>query len=104
MSPNSKPPEATEQEIFYNAWHYLAKHHDWALSNLDIHIAKVNPETGEIDNDTTKNTHIEYWLESGPSEISKHNIIVTHDCNLDCGGNTFEQAIIKLAKLVHKYY
>ena len=28
----------------------------------------------------------------------------THDIDLDCGGDTFEEAIIELAKLVKKYY
>lgn len=83
---------------FYTAFTFLKRHPSGNfIEALYVDVAKVNPETGSIDNDSTKNTQIEIWLESGPE-------CGVHDIMLDCGGRTFEEAIINLAKLVMKYY
>jgi hypothetical protein len=90
---------------FYNAWHFLSEHkifNGCFESNLWTEVVKVNPETNEIDPDTTKNTKLQIWLEHGPWDGEWGSC--THDLNLDCGGDTFELAIIKLAELVSKYY
>lgn len=81
---------------------------------LDIDVSKVNPETGKIDDDKSKNTAIEVWLECGPWENPEDmkpeeiemfpNGMATIDINLCCGAETFEKAIIQLAKLVLKKY
>lgn len=88
---------------FYNAYTYLTNHiifNNNFLKCLDIEVVKVNPKTLEIDNDKSLNTKVQIWLECGP--YVNHQI--THDIDLDCGGNNFESAIIELADLVHKYY
>ena len=69
-------------------------------SCLDVDVVKVNPKTNCIDDNDSLNTKIQIWLECGPYFENQ----ITHDIDLDCGGNTFEDAIIKLAKLVKKYY
>jgi hypothetical protein len=90
---------------------------------LDIDVVKVNPETGQIDDDPAKNTLPQVWLECGPWEADLYKDEdpelreetykeipedkrggFTHDTNLDCGGDTFEDAIIALAELVKLNY
>lgn len=74
---------------------------------LDVEVVKVNPETNTVDNDTSKNTKTQVWLEFGAAflalDISEH-VRFEHDTRLDCGADTFEEAIINLANLVDKYY
>ena len=88
---------------FYEAYHYLREHNMFQgnfQSCLDIEVVKVNPLSKSIDDDDTLNTETNVWLECG--KYSKY--IPYHDFELDCGGVTFEEAIIKLANLVKKYY
>ncbi len=88
---------------FYDSFHYLNDHMIFAnrfSECLDIWVTKVNPEINAIDNDSNKNTKVQIWLECGP--YSKN--CFTHDVDLDCGGDTFEEAIIELAKLVKEHY
>lgn len=90
---------------FYESWKFLEEHKMFNESfshDLWVEVVKVNPETNEIDNDEKKNTKIQVWLEHGSYNEEHH--CCSHDYDLDCGGNTFEDAIIKLAKLVKKYY
>lgn len=83
---------------FYEAFEYLAHHPKGRfIAALDVDVAMVNPITREIDRDPAKNTQCEVWLETGPD-------VGLHDWLLDCAGETFECAIIKLAGLVEKYY
>ena len=83
------------------------------LDSLDIDLAKVNPKTSKIEDDKTLNTKVEVWLEAGPwidpseagyPEDWTETEAASHDLNLDCGGDTFEEAIIKMAELVKKHY
>lgn len=88
---------------FYKAFNYLHKHplfQERFHECLDIEVVKVNPKTKSIDDDSSKNTETAVWLECG--QYSKYSAY--HDINLDCGGRTFEEAIIKLANLVQKHY
>lgn len=83
---------------FYEAFWFLRTHSKGKFINaLDIDLAMVTPLTREIDRDNTKNTRLEVWLETGPD-------VGLHDLLLDCGGTSFEEAIIKLAELVKRYY
>lgn len=91
------------KEKFYNAWNWLDENHPWSTGNLCIEIVKVNPKTKKID-DRAKNTLVNYWLEGGPFDKEKHITIRTHDYRLDCGADTFEQAVIKYQKLVKMFY
>ena len=77
------------------------------LDALDIDVVMVNPKTNRINmSDSTKNTKVQIWLECG-QYYKKNKYTGTvgfyHDTRLDCGADTFEEAIIKLAKLVKKY-
>lgn len=89
---------------FYAAWIFLVEHRifkdDFEYDRLWMHVTKVNPITDEIDDDETKNTKTEVWLECFPDNENG----IFHDTDLDCGGDTFEEAIIKLASLVKEKY
>lgn len=113
---------------FYDAWWFLDGHpvfvetfsHGLTLPNfqraLDIHVAKVSPKSNHVCDDNRKNTKTRIWLECGPWESAKEMIpkgvkiqkgfygTFSHDIKLDCGADTFEEAIIKLANLVLKEY
>lgn len=107
---------------FYEAWWFLIGHpafkythpHYPGLENswgsfqecLDIDVQLVNPRTKRIEDDATQNTKIEIWLECGEYQYdkSRKEYLPCHDIRLDCGGDTFEEAIIKLANLVKKHY
>lgn len=117
-------------EYFYDAWWFLHNHEmfvDKSLDSgqengkylwtsrfqdcLDIDVQKVNPNTGRIDDKKSLNTETEVWLECGPwyyhdekDYVEKPYWAPSHDWNLDCGGTTFENAIIRLANLVYKHY
>ena len=89
---------------FYDAWNYLCQHPMFQNNFnqcLDIEVVKINPKTKEIDlNNKELNTQVEIWLETGP--YIKDGL--SHDIDLDCGGSTFEEAILNLAKLVKEIY
>ena len=74
---------------------------------LSISVVKINPETDEIDTNMSNNTKTEVWLEFGRAFIDYNttdSVIFEHDYRLDCEGDTFEEAIIKLANLVDQFY
>ena len=55
----------------------------------------------------SNNTKTEVWLEFGRAFIDysiTDDVMFEHDYRLDCGGDTFEEAIIKLANLVDQFY
>jgi len=102
---------------FYTAYHWLYEHPIFQeeikskLFNdiynesrfqqcLDIDIVKINPETNSIDDDETKNTKVQIWLECGRYDKECR----WHDIELDCGADTFEKAIIELVNLVMEWY
>lgn len=90
---------------FYNSYQFLDNHKIFNGNftyQLWFEIVKVNPETNAIDVDTNKNTKVQIWLEHGPYDAEWGGC--THDIDLDCGGDTFEEAIIKLAELVKNKY
>lgn len=79
----------------------------------------VNPLTGEIDDDDTKNVDLQVWVEAGPwVNLQEHSPDAvppegwnrynrwgsSHDYNLDCGGESVEEALLKLADLVDLHY
>ena len=90
---------------FCTAWNWLVKHKVFNgrfENDLWIDVVKVNPETKQIDKDKNKNIKIEVWLEHG--HYDKDWGACVHNIDLDCGGDTFEEAIIKLAGLVKDNY
>jgi len=75
--------------------------------NLDIFWARVDRRR-KVNDDPTKNKFAECWLEFGPikqavSDGALH-ILHYHDIRLDCGAPTFDGAIVRLARLVKKFY
>lgn len=112
-------------DTFYDCWWYLNEtkfyldHNNSVLdglesesmftSSLDIEIVKVDPKTDCIDFDhPEKNTKTRVWLESGEQwldttfgNVWRNNC---HNVNLDTGADTFEEAIIKLARKVQTKY
>lgn len=87
---------------FHDAFNYLSNHIIFAdrfNECLDIEVVKINPKTKSIDDNAALNTETEIWLECGPYYNG-----ITHDVDLDCGGKTFEEAIINLRNLVEKKY
>jgi len=94
---------------FFEAWNFLEDHRIFKDKNeissfirrcLDIEVVKVDPISDSIDDDESKNTATRVWLECGEYNENYYN----HDIGLDCGGRTFEEAIIELANLVSEQY
>ena len=95
---------------FYKAWHYLANHKHFEDKRspltfeecLDIDVVKVNPSTKSVDDNEKLNTETNVWLECGKMVFDKNvgGMIMSHDIRMDCGAETFEKAIIKLANIV----
>lgn len=81
-------------------------------NSLRIEVVKVNPKTDEIDENPSRNTKVQIWLEAGPWDTNLLNADqgeekvggFTNDYDLSCGGDTFEDAIIKMAELVRTKY
>lgn len=91
---------------------------------LHINVVKVDPTTLRIEDDETRNTQVRIWIEvtvyldpdvkDGPYGYNgeqwendiwmEHSGIPSHDYELDVGGATFEEAIIKLAAKVAEQY
>lgn len=86
-------------EDFYNAYWYLSNIKDGQyLKGLEVEVVKVNPDTKQVSSDESKNTEVNIWLETGlfNQEVSCYE----HDITLDCGGRTFEEALINLANKI----
>ena len=92
-----------ENNEFYKAWYWLCDHPIFRNKFqycLDIEPVLVNPETRRVEDDASLNTKAEIWVEIGPYDSRW----ITHDIDLDCGGWTFEEAILELYKLVLAKY
>lgn len=101
---------------FYIAWHWIEKHPYFKdkvftmshfQESLLIEVVKVNPLTNSIDKDRSKNTKVAVWLECGSPILDDDGVCngqTTHDWKLDTGGDTFEEAIINLSKLLKENY
>jgi len=91
---------------FYDAWGYLYNHPKYKdeynnskfLECTDISVVKVNPQNNTIEDDEKLNTKTRIWLETG--EYNKESGFCYHEIDLDCGGDTYEEAIIKLSGLM----
>jgi len=82
--------------------------------NLSIFYTKTDGK--RVNDDKSKNRFQECWLEFGSveygymaGEINADWDVETgelnhHDWKLDCGGSNFDEALIKLARLVRKHY
>ncbi|MBB2988450.1 hypothetical protein [Terracoccus luteus] len=117
-------------EDIVNAWAYLETHPVFAGAEpgdsrftevLDIAVVRVNPATGVVEDHPSMNTATEIWLEAGPTyrraeagapadaafwdRTGDPDVFVgVHDVDLDCGGASFEAAVVSLAALVRRCY
>jgi hypothetical protein len=108
---------------FFRAYNWLQNHPAMTPDdfrggfpgNLCTEVVLVNPLTDSIDDDESLNISPRIWLECGPcveateDEIEfevfhRGDLHGTHDIDLDCGGDTFEEAIIELARLFRGKY
>lgn len=74
--------------------------------SIDVSPNMVCPETKMISDDHTENTHLEWWIECGAYCIDTmfDDMVASHDVDLDCGADTMDEAIVKLAQLVLEKY
>jgi hypothetical protein len=92
-------------------WRELRHLHRHAIEmNLSMFYAKVD-ETRTVNDDLSRNVNVEVWLEFGPEEYDypaewyeETDRMEYHDWRLDCGGPTFDAALVELANLVLKEY
>ena len=93
---------------YFSAFRFLQDHPVFRgafTSCLAIEVVKVDPTTKRIEADDSHNTQTQVWLECGPADLDEEgHVLPIHDCYLDCGGETFEAAIVELAMLVEKKY
>jgi hypothetical protein len=90
----------------------LNSRHSYFEKCLDFMVVKINPKTNEIElEDNSLNTKTKIWIEISTPMIDKDGdygikgeMIFSADLDCYCGGDTFEDAIIKLASLVGKKY
>lgn len=112
----------------YNAFYYIAQHpmfwhfHQWrrdtpvvhethlvhedGWARVSIHPVMVNPKDRRISEDVHLNTKLEWWFEYGPSLWNDNagEGINGHDHKCDGGASTYDKAIIKIARSIHKHY
>lgn len=86
--------------------------------SIDVDVVMTRPNDLTIDEDPKKNTRVQVWIECGRWMSAKElykgmtkeicdpagDGAFGHDPRLDCGADTFEEAIIKLARNVKKAY
>ena len=93
-----------------NHMRWLEHGYGFTDGGIWIAVARVDPATGALSNDPALNTRTEVWLETGEfawSAVKEHHIepgTHYHNYKLDCGGETYEQAVIALARNVHRFY
>ena len=112
---------------FYEAWGFLAEHPKFNhlkngvpdvlpgfMDNLDVSVVQIDPLTGDYARGPGGVTRVQ--LEAGPwATIPAHcfgaghvpgtyDEARSHDERLYCDGATYEEAIVKMADLVLKYY
>lgn len=111
---------------FYEAWWFLAEHPKFNhlkdgkpdvlpgfMDSLDVEVVRVDPVTEERCPDGTPGAVTRVWLEAGPwsklpdecgEKPGTYDEVCGHDIKLDCGGATYEEAIVKMANLVLEHY
>lgn len=113
---------------FHSAWHYLNEHPlFWSLAGtrakpaeahekylvhengfphaLDIFVMKVDPKTRRVEDDESRNTKTEVWYEICMTHWpSQYDDVRVHAWQIDGGGETYEEAIVKAAQQVHETY
>ena len=94
---------------FQEAWYWLSNHPIFLDYNrggsrfqadLYMEISKVNPQTGEIEDEESLNTEVCIFLEHGPFNGYR----CSYDRDLECQGSTYEEVIIALCEKVKNKY
>lgn len=110
-------------EDFYCAWHWLNEHpifyrcekefHERRLHKnrgildgcIEIIPVKVNPADLTISRRDTENTKLQFWVEVFPRSLKpEHDGISLHDYERDTGGDTYELAIVAVAKTIYAHH
>ena len=69
-------------------------------NEIDVLPSLVDPEIGEVNlEDDTKNTKVEFWAELSYFDLDED--CMCHDYRFDCGGDSFEEAVESLFRLVY---
>lgn len=86
---------------------WIIEHPNIGVEGLDGEIEltpqMVNPLNRKIEKDISLNTKFEWWVEFN-KYYDLGDEIMTHYWELDCGGDTAEEAIEKLYELVLEKY
>lgn len=108
-------------EDFHVAWWWLQKHPIfWCFAStgrseeylcwergvdagLEFRPVKVNPDSGEIDEDPSRNTRLEIWVEVFPTDLRGDDLAPRlHDYACDTGGATYEEAVVAVAREIYR--
>lgn len=99
--------KTTHDKYWWIYHHTKLQGPSWGCVWIDIQPHMVDPATRCIEDDESRNTHLEFWVECGGTcEPDEHTPkgCTYHDWELDCGGDTWNEAIDNLYKLVLKHY
>jgi len=113
---------------FANAWHYLNAHpifyrfQTWGatdglprqherhliseqgLDRVEVYPIRVDPRTGRRHRKARHNTTTRLFFEFGPVAWADTSDVNFHDHLLDGSATTYEKAIVKVARRVHRAY
>lgn len=106
--------EMNTADKYYWITDHPTLNNDWgSVVTIEMTPHMVNPETNMIDTTLELNTKLQWWIEVmianknfNPDVVFPHedSLEYSHDWNLDCGGDTAEEAIDTLYFLVlHNY-
>jgi hypothetical protein len=79
----------------------------WSRGWPEITPHMVCPATNIIEDDDELNTRLEWWYEFGRNALfpDKDGVqIPTHDCEMDGGASTYEEAVVAIAGKIHEHY
>ncbi len=89
----------------------LPKTNKGMYDGVEITPHMVDPDKDEISDNEKLNTKLQYWCEVFYStvdeqfpSVDKFRGTYCHDYKLDCGADTYDEAIILVAKKVKKFY
>jgi hypothetical protein len=95
----------------HDKFYWVSNHPQFGDLGASIHIEPqmVNPETKEIDDDVSKNTELNWWVEivyydHEEKGVNNTPMVPWHDWALDTGGVTIDEAIDKLYDLTLALY
>lgn len=97
----------TAEKYDWVVWHpKLNKVGETSGVTIEYTPMMVNPSDDRVSDVHTENTKLVWWIEAMVYEWSgsEGEYVGYHDWDLDCGGNTAEEATNKLYKLVKGKY